>query len=297
MKADLQAYLSGISRADQRFLARGISLVENGHPFGQSLLLNIKPKADVPVIGVTGPPGAGKSTLVHALVSALIKEDKRIAILAVDPSSPFNNGALLGDRIRMTSLYTHPLVFIRSLASRGALGGLTEKTIEITDILRASNFDYIFIETVGVGQSELDIVGLADLTLLVLVPESGDDVQQVKSGIMEIADVFIVNKSDRPDSDKFARALKKSIKFSHKNIPVINVVASGSTGIDRVLPYLKHPLMGDKSKQVDLIARKAWRLMQQERMRDINWTEFRQDLVEKMKDQDFNLYSFIHSRT
>src|SRR5262249_37535052 len=148
------------------------------------------------------PPGAGKSTLTDALIGEAIKQDKKVAVLCVDPSSPFNRGALLGDRVRMSEWYNHPKVFIRSLASRGSLGGLHPKIIEITELIKASLFDYIFIETVGVGQSEVEIAGLADVTVVVTVPESGDEIQTMKAGLMEIADIFVVNKADRPDADQ-----------------------------------------------------------------------------------------------
>ena len=146
--------------------------------------------------------------MTDALIGSLINEDKKIGVLCVDPSSPFNLGALLGDRIRMSEWYNHPNVFIRSLASKGSLGGLHPKIIEITDLMKAAGFDYIIIETVGVGQSEVDIAALADVTIVVLVPEGGDEIQTMKAGIMEIADIFVVNKSDRPDADTFVNNLK-----------------------------------------------------------------------------------------
>lgn len=153
------------------------------------------------MIGITGPPGAGKSTLTDALIGEMVRAGNKVAVLCVDPSSPFNMGALLGDRIRMSEWYTNPNVFIRSLATRGSLGGLHPKIVEITELLKAASFDYILVETVGVGQSEVEIAGLADVTIVVLVPESGDDIQVMKAGLMEIADLYIVNKSDRPGAD------------------------------------------------------------------------------------------------
>src|SRR6266571_1288884 len=174
-----QELLELIIHGDVKALSRSISLIE------------------------TGAPGTGKSTLTDALIGALVNDEKKIGVLCVDPSSPFNLGALLGDRIRMSEWYNHPNVFIRSLATRGNLGGLHPKIIEITDLLKAAAFDYIIIETVGVGQSEIEIAGLADVTVVVLVPEAGDEVQTMKAGLMEIADVFVVNKADRPDADLF----------------------------------------------------------------------------------------------
>src|SRR5690606_12306870 len=147
-------------------------------------------------IGITGPPGAGKSTLVNAITGHLVNEGKKIAILAVDPTSPFNFGSLLGDRIRMAQQFNNPNVYIRSLATRGALGGISAKTIEIVDLMKSADFDLILVETVGVGQSEVEIAGLADKTVVVLVPESGDEIQHIKSGLMEVAQGFVVNKAD-----------------------------------------------------------------------------------------------------
>ena len=293
MEAQLQQYLKGIYEGEHKSLARSISLVENAHPLGESLLLHINPKQSIPVIGVTGPPGAGKSTLVCALVEALAEKEKRVAVLAVDPSSPFNMGSLLGDRIRMSSLYRHPNVFIRSMASRGTLGGLTEKTIEITDLMKSANFDYVIVETVGVGQSELDIVGLANCTLLVLVPESGDEIQQVKSGIMEIADIFVVNKSDRPEADKFAQALKRNLSIRHQTQPVIMTEAQSGLGINAILAHLEKPFEGNRLNQVELMTQKAWKLIQEQRMRGLQRDVLRQDIAENMQRAEFNLYRFV----
>ena len=160
--------------------------------------------------------------------------------MAIDPTSPFNFGSLLGDRIRMAPHFNHPDVFIRSLATRGSLGGLSAKTIEMADVLRAAGFDYVLIETVGVGQSEVEIAGLADITLLVLVPESGDEIQNIKSGLMEIADAFIVNKADRPDADLFANNLVKIVGQNKEDkIPVFKTIASHGDGINEVMDFIK----------------------------------------------------------
>ena len=199
--------LQQIENGEEKAIARSISLIEN-EAEGYEQLLQSLSASQTPLIGITGPPGAGKSTLVDALIAALVREEYRIAILCVDPSSPFNLGALLGDRIRMSEWYNHPNVFIRSLATRGSLGGLHPKIIEISELLKAAPFDYIIVETVGVGQSEIEIAGLADATVVVLVPEAGDEVQTMKAGLMEIADVFVVNKSDRPESDLFVKNLR-----------------------------------------------------------------------------------------
>ena len=210
-----QEITESIQSGDARSLARAISLVENEYP-GYEELLESLPASSTKIIGITGPPGAGKSTLVDALIALLTAAGKNVGVLCVDPSSPFNLGALLGDRIRMSDWYTHPNVFIRSLATRGSMGGLHPKIIEISDLMKVFPFDHIIVETVGVGQSEIEIAGLADVTVVVVVPEAGDEIQTMKAGLMEIADIFVVNKADRPDADHFVRNLrqKKEKKIS-----------------------------------------------------------------------------------
>src|SRR5690242_9280964 len=180
--------LAKLQEGDIKVLARAISLIENEVTDYNNLLMQL-PFSETPITGITGAPGTGKSTLVDALIGELVVQNKKVGVLCIDPSSPFNLGALLGDRIRMSEWYTHPNVFIRSLASRGSLGGLHPKIIEITDIMKAAQFDHIIIETVGVGQSEVEIAGLADTTIVVLVPEGGDEVQTMKAGLMEIAEI------------------------------------------------------------------------------------------------------------
>jgi LAO/AO transport system kinase len=190
--------LTGIINRSYRSLARAISLVENKAEGYIEILSELPAVADSIVIGLTGPPGAGKSTIADALIGEMVATKKKVGVVCVDPSSPFNFGALLGDRIRMNKWYNDPNVFIRSLANRGSLGGLHPSIIEITDVMNAFGFDYIIVETVGVGQSEVEIAGLADTTVIVLVPEAGDEVQTMKAGLMEIGDIFVVNKADRP---------------------------------------------------------------------------------------------------
>jgi LAO/AO transport system kinase len=291
-----QQYLQKIQQADIRTLARCISLIENESE-GYESLMRLLPPSNTPVIGITGPPGAGKSTLVDSLIGLIVEEEKKVAVLCVDPSSPFNLGALLGDRLRMSKWYDNPNVFIRSLATRGSLGGLHPKIIEITDLLKVAGFDYIIIETVGVGQSEIEIAGLADTTVVVVVPEAGDEIQTMKAGIMEIANLFVVNKSDRPGADIFVKNLRLMLApaFHRQETPVavIKTVASQKEGIEELFAAINENLKesAKNTKHFWLLAEKAYYLIQQKRLKDINKTELQESI--KKEGADFNLYRFI----
>jgi LAO/AO transport system kinase len=279
---------------DFRSVARALTIIENDIDGADELLKNLTFTKNAPIIGITGPPGAGKSTLVNALISHLLKNGHKIAVLAVDPTSPFNFGSLLGDRIRMAPHFNHKDVFIRSLATRGSLGGLSAKTIEMADVLRAAGFDYILIETVGVGQSEVEIAGLADITLLVLVPESGDEIQNIKSGLMEIADAFIVNKADRADADLFANNLKKIINQSkEEQIPVFKTIASSGEGLKEVTDFIVSGLPKKNKRKEILLAERAYRIIQQKRMANIDKKKLQQEIAKALADPAFNLYSFV----
>lgn len=291
-----QQLLEQIQKGDAKALARSISLIENEHEGYEELLLQLPGNTHTKIIGITGPPGAGKSTLVDALIGELIKDEKKTAVLCVDPSSPFNLGAVLGDRIRMNQWYTHPDVFIRSLASRGSMGGLHPKIIEITEVVKAANYDYIILETVGVGQSEIEIAGLADTTVVVMVPESGDEIQTMKAGLMEIADVFVINKSDRPDADAFVKNLRMMLapafSLKKKEVPIIKTVASEHKGIPELYEAIKKLEQQESfnEKKIWLFTEKVYQLIERERMRGIDKQKLRSEVQQQMKEAQFNLY-------
>ncbi len=281
-------------------LPRAISIVENEVEGYEQLLQSLPAtQKKIPIIGITGPPGAGKSTLVDGLIGALVEQGKMVGVLCVDPSSPFNLGALLGDRVRMNNWYNHPNVFIRSLASRGSLGGLNSKIIEITDVMKAANFDYILIETVGVGQSEIEIAGLADVTVVVVVPEGGDEIQTMKAGLMEIADIFVVNKSDRPDAAQFVKNLQLMLApaFQHKQqeIKVLSTVASEKKGMNELLNAIDKVYthaVDNVERKCWLLAEKAYQLIQKKKMNQITKRNIYTSIKSSYQKKDFNLYVF-----
>lgn len=274
-------------------LARTISLVENEADGFETLLEQLTPR-DIPVIGFTGPPGAGKSTLLNAVIGILLDEGKRIGLVLVDPSSPFNLGALLGDRLRMSTHFNNPNLFIRSLASRGSLGGLSDKIIEVVEVMRSYDFDYIFIETVGVGQSEVEIAGLADTTVVVLVPESGDSVQAMKAGLMEIADLFVINKADRADAEALLNSLQHQLQISNReHIPVLKTVAVESKGVKELISTIAQSSSSNDSRKVVLLTEKAMRIIARNRMKNFDRDKLKADLATNLHQPDFNLYRFV----
>lgn len=239
MKHDLQPWIERLRSGDPRALARAISTVENRGPESADLLKALFPHSGkARILGMTGAPGAGKSTLVDQLAKLYRREGKTLGIIAVDPTSPYTGGAILGDRIRMQDHHADPGIYIRSMATRGSLGGLARTTADVATVLDASGRDLILIETVGVGQDEVDIVRLADITVVILVPGMGDDVQTIKAGIMEIADIFVINKSDREGAERVEREVRAmqslAMRTDHWSPPIVKTVASEGKGIEEL---------------------------------------------------------------
>ena len=232
----LEEIVDGVRAGTTRALARAVTLVERDDPAADRLLAEIYPLTGrARVIGITGSPGAGKSTLVDALARHYRKEGKKVGIIAVDPTSPFTGGAILGDRIRMQGLYTDPGVFIRSMATRGFLGGIARATTDVVDLLDAAGFDLVVVETVGVGQGEVEVIRTVQTNVVVLVPGMGDDIQAIKAGIMESGDVFAVNTADRPGADRTVTEIMMMMSLVEEHgdwvSPVIKTVASSEKGI------------------------------------------------------------------
>jgi LAO/AO transport system kinase len=247
-----------IRSGDPRALARGISVVENRTSGWSDLLKALFPDTGrARILGLTGSPGAGKSTLVDQLARHYRKQNRTLGIIAVDPTSPYTGGAILGDRIRMQDHFADPGIYIRSMATRGSLGGLARTTADVSAVLDASGRDLVLIETVGVGQDEVDIVRLADITIVILVPGMGDDVQTIKAGIMEIADIFVINKSDREGAERVEREIRAlqslALRSDRWTPPIVKTVASEGTGIEELAAavvsyeeYLKKENLGAK---------------------------------------------------
>lgn len=229
---------------DKRALARAITLVENDDPAGWDLVREVYPHTGrASIVGLTGAPGAGKSTLISALTKLRREQDRQVAVLSIDPSSPFTKGALLGDRIRLTEHFLDPGVFIRSMANRGALGGLSEAALQAALLMDASGKEDVLLETVGVGQAEIDVIDHADTVVLILMPGSGDSIQALKAGVMEIPDVIVVNKSDHPMTDTMVREIRSVLSLAHREpgawrVPILTTEAARGDGVGELLEAL-----------------------------------------------------------
>jgi LAO/AO transport system kinase len=274
MAHDLQHWVERIRAGDVRALARAISSIEDNRPEAHELLKAVFTHTGrARVIGLTGAPGAGKSTLVDQLAREYRKQERTIGIIAVDPTSPYTGGAILGDRIRMQAHHADPGIYIRSMATRGNLGGLARATTDAATVLDAAGKDMVLIETVGVGQDEIDIVRLADVTVVILVPGMGDDVQTIKAGIMEIADIFVINKSDRDGAERVEREIRSmqslAVRADKWTPPIIKTVATEGKGITELAAAIAN--YEKYLQQKDLLLKKkisSWRDRLVEMLRD-----------------------------
>ena len=297
-----QVTIQGIKANDHRILSRVITRIENDDYVQDQRFIELYDQAQKAIrLGITGPPGAGKSTITNELIKRFLKKNQTIGVIAIDPSSPFSGGALLGDRVRMNHYNNDKSVFIRSMGTHGSLGGLARKTQEAGDILAASGKDVIIFETVGVGQGEYDIAKAADLTILVLVPESGDEIQLMKAGLIEIADIFVINKSDREGADRLANTLSSMINAigndSKPDAPVFTTVASDGRGMDKLFDGVFDQL--DKFDRCGLLVQKkkeryrnrVKKLIQEQLLVEF-WTE---DRLRKLEDATKSLDTITES--
>ena len=298
--------VDGVLKGHIRDIARLISVVENELPEATNAMQEIFPHTgNAYTVGFTGPPGAGKSTLVDKVTLHLCQQGRKIGIVAIDPSSPFSGGAILGDRIRMRDVITEKDVFIRSLSTRGSMGGLSRAAGDIAKILDASGKDFVLIETVGVGQDEVDIFKTADTSVLVLMPGAGDDIQSIKAGIMEIADIFVVNKADREGADGLVTSIRQMLDMNSKpgpwRPPIVKTVATHNEGIEELFSAIEEH-RGFLARTGSLVARRKERIraeiirLVERRVAKIIQTQIRQngrfeELVEKVVAREDDPYS------
>jgi LAO/AO transport system kinase len=299
----IQDWVERIRAGEVRALARAISMIEDNAPGAAQLLKALFPfSGKARVIGLTGAPGAGKSTLVDQLAREYRKQERTVGIIAVDPTSPYTGGAILGDRIRMQAHHADSGVFIRSMATRGNLGGLARATIDVATVLDASGKDMVLIETVGVGQDEIDIVRLADVTIVILVPGMGDDVQTIKAGIMEIADIFVINKSDREGADRVEREIRSmqslAMRHDHWTPPIVKTVATEGKGIHdlavAIANYeqflqkqdllLKKKISNWRERLIEMLRESLLERLLSERMKDGDLSRLAADIAEHRRD-------------
>ena len=293
---EITEIIKGLEQKSAMALAKGISLIENQPEKGLALLRKLDFGSKTPIIGLTGAPGSGKSTLVNALANLWLEKGKKVAVLAVDPSSPFNMGSILGDRLRMSRLFLNDNIFIRSISSRGSLGGLSPTMVQMSDFAASAWFDYVIVETVGVGQSEVEIAGLADKTVVVTVPEGGDSIQAMKSGLMEIADVFVVNKSDRVGSKRMVSYLEEMAhsRFTDRSISVVATIASEFVGIEKLSEEIFNVSQSVNTEKAALLnGKKAIEIISQHRMKDINTAALVAELEHEQNKKGFNLYIWL----
>jgi len=288
---ELQTWLGSLRNGDARALSRAISAVENRTPGWAELLKAIFPQSGrARILGLTGAPGAGKSTLVDQLAKHYRKQEKTVGIIAVDPTSPYTGGAILGDRIRMQDHFSDPGIYIRSMATRGSLGGLARATADVATVLDASGRDLVMIETVGVGQDEVDIVRLADITIVILVPGMGDDVQSIKAGIMEIADIFVINKSDRDGAERVEREIRAlqslAVRQDRWTPPIVKTVASEGKGTPELIAAIAEYESFLQKGNLDLRHKvDNWKERLVEMLRDALMEKARSELRDSWVDQ------------
>ena len=287
-----QPPIHGIRENNHGSISKAITIIENDLVDSESLLTELYPESDRSLrIGITGPPGAGKSTLTNVLIEKILDEGKTVGVIAVDPTSPFSGGSLLGDRIRMNQYSWDERVFVRSMGSHGDLGGLARRSQEVGDILAASGKDFIIYETVGVGQSEHDIVKAADLCVVVLVPESGDEIQMMKAGLIEIADLFIINKSDRVGANRLSAMLKSVLhdfsKEGQLEPPIFNTIGTEKVGMEKLFSgIVSHVKAMSKAgdldkKRLDRYRKRVLDLVRGE-LENSFWTRSKMDLLKRM---------------